>query len=410
MHYSRLLLVIVFIIATSLHATPIFDLKTALDIGLSKAPSLQVQAQDLYSKKANYRLSLSQENPSVQASFLPQGSRSKIDLSFDQNLMRWITSPLENEAIDSQLESDSLLYKNAVAQLKVEVKKAFYAIQAAQALLVIQNDYTQAAQTTFELTKRQFEAGNINELQLKTNEVACQEALTMTHEKELSLQIAEWHLQETMGLAPTHTINLVTGTLSETLPQIPSFDELDRLIETQRPDLAALYAQIRAEKAHSLTQEWQNKLGNLKAGIQFEQEVDGTQSLGPKIEFSLPFLNQGQAAFEAHGAVIAYLNSLLITQKHHAQYAIRKCVSQLQYESIEIIRTKTHLIPLHQRINELTQKQYNYMLMGVFSLIQAKQEELKAQETYVQHLASFWNAWAELEGQVGSIPTKGTPQ
>ena len=51
---------------------------------------------------------------------------------------------------------------------------------------------------------------------------------------------------------------------------------------------------------------------------------------------------------------------------------------------------------------DLTLQQYNYMLVGVFTLLQAKQSEIHMHDTYIKARQGYWTARAELEKAVGT--------
>jgi cobalt-zinc-cadmium efflux system outer membrane protein len=59
------------------------------------------------------------------------------------------------------------------------------------------------------------------------------------------------------------------------------------------------------------------------------------------------------------------------------------------------------VLPLREEIVDLTQREYNYMLVGVFDLLSARQEEFKAQEAYIQAIQDYWTTYAALERAVG---------
>ncbi|MGE4169121.1 MAG: TolC family protein [Candidatus Margulisiibacteriota bacterium] len=385
--------------------------ETVLKLSFIQSPDLKAGFQELWARKSAYLGNVSIENPVLGASVLPQSQGSKIDISLEQDLLKLLIVPMQSRAADTQFEADKLAFSETLLEQCEKAKKALVGYQAIQDIWNIQLDFTEAAKATFELTQKQFVAGNISELQLKTNEAEYQDALAAQHKTDLMVQESKLQLQDIMGLDPGQTEWTVTGSLSEALPQIPSPDEVDKLIETQRPDLASLRARLDSEKNRLDALEWQNKLGSLKAGIQYEQEFDGTKSIGPKIEFGIPLFNQGQWASKEHKAVTAQLFALLEAHQRRAQYSSRKIIAQLHYHLLEIDRSKKVLIPTHQRVTELTQQHYNYMLVGVYTLIQAKQDELKARQEYVHHLEEFWMAWAELEKEVGGkIPSQGENQ
>ena len=60
------------------------------------------------------------------------------------------------------------------------------------------------------------------------------------------------------------------------------------------------------------------------------------------------------------------------------------------------------VIPLHEEIVAAAQKEYNYMLKGVYFLLEAKQEELVTRRSSTEALRDYWIARTELERSIGS--------
>jgi cobalt-zinc-cadmium efflux system outer membrane protein len=60
------------------------------------------------------------------------------------------------------------------------------------------------------------------------------------------------------------------------------------------------------------------------------------------------------------------------------------------------------LVPLRERIVALSQQQYNAMLLGVYQLLQAKQNEINAYREYIEAVRDYWVARADLERAVGT--------
>ncbi len=68
-------------------------------------------------------------------------------------------------------------------------------------------------------------------------------------------------------------------------------------------------------------------------------------------------------------------------------------------KSVEYYRD--NIIPIYQEKVELAQKEYNFMLRGVYHLIQDKQNEIKARLNYITALKDYWITRSELERAAG---------
>ena len=65
------------------------------------------------------------------------------------------------------------------------------------------------------------------------------------------------------------------------------------------------------------------------------------------------------------------------------------------------------VLPLRERIVELTLKNYNYMLSGAFDLIMAKQQEFEGYQNYLEAVRDYWIIRADMQRSLGgSLPTR----
>ncbi len=60
------------------------------------------------------------------------------------------------------------------------------------------------------------------------------------------------------------------------------------------------------------------------------------------------------------------------------------------------------LVPLRERIVALSQEHYNAMLLGVYQLLQAKQNEINTYREYIEVVRDYFIARADLERAIGT--------
>jgi cobalt-zinc-cadmium efflux system outer membrane protein len=65
------------------------------------------------------------------------------------------------------------------------------------------------------------------------------------------------------------------------------------------------------------------------------------------------------------------------------------------------------IIPARSKIVEEMQKHQNFMLIGLYNLLEAKREEIKAREEYIEALKGYWTSRAELERATGRMLPMG---
>ncbi|MEO2088045.1 MAG: TolC family protein, partial [Gemmataceae bacterium] len=103
---------------------------------------------------------------------------------------------------------------------------------------------------------------------------------------------------------------------------------------------------------------------------------------------------------------------LLEAQDRYAALAIEiRSEVRLAFSRMALARKKVEfykraVLPVQQTVTDQTQVRYNGMILGVFQLLQAKQEQIDAGRDFIQSLAEYWMARAELEKAIGRrLPT-----
>jgi cobalt-zinc-cadmium efflux system outer membrane protein len=59
-------------------------------------------------------------------------------------------------------------------------------------------------------------------------------------------------------------------------------------------------------------------------------------------------------------------------------------------------------VPARETAVRETQKQVNYMLVGVFELLRAKRQQIDAYQSYLEAVRDYWQARADLRRAVGT--------
>src|SRR5690606_26460660 len=81
---------------------------------------------------------------------------------------------------------------------------------------------------------------------------------------------------------------------------------------------------------------------------------------------------------------------------------VRTLAARLGAASQTVAAYQTELLPLHRDLVAETQLHYNGMLVGVYELLNAKQDELEVQRGAVQAQLEYWRTRTELERAVGA--------
>jgi cobalt-zinc-cadmium efflux system outer membrane protein len=143
-------------------------------------------------------------------------------------------------------------------------------------------------------------------------------------------------------------------------------------------------------------------LGDTQIGFEREREPDGSKIQGPTASIEIPIFNQGGARVARAEARYLQARAQLLALQLKTDNAVRLGAERVQVLA-DIVKThREALIPARETIVERSQQEQNYMLIGVFELIQAKTQEYDAYQGYLEAIRDYWLARIDLMRVVGA--------
>ena len=145
-------------------------------------------------------------------------------------------------------------------------------------------------------------------------------------------------------------------------------------------------------------------LGGTQVGYEREREPEANGPLvkGPTLDLELPIFNQGQARVARAQALAAQARARLAQLELVAGNAVRLGVEQVRVLRDIVETHRDALIPQRESVVARSQEQQNYMIIGVFELIQAKRQEYDAYQSYLEAIRDYWLARTDLMRAVGA--------
>jgi cobalt-zinc-cadmium efflux system outer membrane protein len=199
--------------------------------------------------------------------------------------------------------------------------------------------------------------------------------------------------------------------IADRLPELPGADpdghELERRALADRLDLAA--ARQRAQSSAQvlgLSQRWRY-LGSVEAGVDAERESDEELLIGPSVSLELPLFDRHQAQIARHAALMRQAQAEVAALEQGVRSDVREGVQRVRAQREVASRYLRQVIPAHERIVEIGQRYQNYMLIGVFELLAARQAEYDVYQGYLEAVRDYWLARVELQQAVGGRPLDG---
>jgi len=383
----------------------------AVTVSLLNNPALQGHYEKLGVAQADLVEAGMLANPSLGAVLkLPTAGGAPVvegGLGFD--FLGLLTLAARERVASEQFEAVKLATASTVVGHIAEVKKAYYQVQAAQQLYEVDLAIAQAAQGAYDSAVAFREAGNINELQLAREQSRYEEARLQLVDSRAEVAGARESLNVLLGLWGTST----AWTIEETLRGIPadelSLDDLESRAIGQRFDLQAAKRRS-AMLAHALKMagDW-GWLHGFDVGAEFEGEPDGRFAVGPQVDVELPIFNQGQAERARLRSQLraSYREATALAVQIRAD--IRRLRATLLRHRRKSIHYREVVIPLRERIVALAHQHQNFMLVGVFELLEEIKHEHQTYRAYIDEVLAYWMTRAELARVVGGKLSTAKP-
>lgn len=330
-----------------------------------------------------------------------RSAQNNVEFSLSQDFIDVLLMPFKRRVATAQYNAVKLEITDKVLEFIFTVKKAYYAAQAAEETLVMRKTALEAAEAAIELSERQLKAGNIKDLELSIERAAYEEAKLAYERSRAKAMLAREPLNRLMGVGGNDAAVWKIAQPFSDLPDAdPKLEDLEQLALSQRLDLAALREQSKALK-RGLTATRLGIIPEAELGFNTEKEIDGGRVTGPTWNVEVPVWDQQLAQ---GSKVKAQWRQSKFREKAYetkVQSEVREAVTHLKAARISVESYRDKILPEREKIVGLFLKEYNYMLAGVYQLLNAKQKEVHARREYIESLKDYWTALAELERAVG---------
>ncbi len=378
--------------------------EAAVQIALLNNPNLQAIYEELGITQADVVEAGLLENPVVfgQARW-PNKSEAATNYEFGitQNFLNILMLPARKKLSAIRFEQVKLHVADEVIRLVAEVRKSYFYSLGAKQIWDLRGQIVLASESSFELAQRLFAAGNIGNLDLAKENARYEQARLEQANSEVALFDAREHLTRLMGLWGPQT----HWDLPEQLPDIPAdempLEQLESLAIENRLDLAAEKKEMEAlAQALGITLDWR-WVGQIEIGVSTERDTDRTWITGPSLAIELPIFNQRQADIARLEAQLRRSQKRLTAQAIDIRSEVRSLRNRLILQRNVIDHYRQTVLPLKEKIVNLTLQEYNYMLAGAFDLLAAKQQEFAAHQKYLEAIRDYWIIRSDMQRALG---------
>lgn len=381
----------------------------AVQIALLNNRGLQAEYEELGVAQADLVEAGLLENPVFAASArFPNGppSSANVELEVTQNFLNLLTRRARKDLATLELEEAQLRVAAAVIDLAADVREAYATLQGSQQAVAALAVIARTAGSAYELARRQHAAGNLNDLDLASQQGVYEEARIDLARAEAEVFADRERLNRLLGLWGDDTGWTIAAALPELPAAEPDLERLESLALERRLDLAAERLEVeKLARALEIAVKWR-WVALAEVGVSRERDSDGHTVTGPAVAIQLPIFDQGQARIARHQSLLRASQQRLAQRALEIRSEVRAARHRLAASRGVAEHYRDVLIPVRRRIVAETQLHYNYMLLGVYRLLEARRDEAAAYREYLEAVRDYWLARIGLERAVnGPLPS-----
>lgn len=382
----------------------------AVQFGIANNPQIQGLVHELGYSAADVYDAGRIRNPVLSASMLESSESGGVDmLTIGVAASIGDVLTLSSRSEGAQVEFDATKHRIAseLIDFGAQVESAYYDYIASQKIKTLRQQSLEAATLSLTLLERFYLAGNLapKEIAIERSK-ASQHQLNTLHAEAETFE-ARVRLASLLGLSVG-----ASWEVDDALP-LPSSDDLgisDLLsLANERLDFTAAKTRANDLARQLKVLNWSRFTEDLSIGLERERESNGDVSRGPTLEWELPLFNRKRSDLLRVETQLLIEREAIKTLANSIEADVRLAHAKMNNWRRQIAIYETRLVPAKSSVTERAQKEQNFMLIGVFELIEAKLAEYETYEGYVDAVRNYWLARSELARALGSsLPAEGT--
>ena len=330
------------------------------------------------------------------------GARREVETGIAFDLIQLLIRPERNALSIQEYERATLRAAHELVDLATRVEAGWFEYVGARQVAEMRAIIAEAADISSELADRFYQAGNISELQLQRERAAATQARLNAGRAELKARREQLALTRLMGLSVDQHDWQAAERLPATIEINESGDELLSAARANRLDLKNLETQVSSlEQALELSRRWRF-LGDVEVGVVRQRGADGERLIGPTLDLRLPIFDQGQASVLRHQSRLERAQAQLRAQQLDVEYEVMQALAVVEASRAIALEYRDALIPQREAIVMRSQEFYDYMFIGAFELLVARQHEYDAYQGYIEAVRDYWLARVELARAAGT--------
>jgi cobalt-zinc-cadmium efflux system outer membrane protein len=377
-------------------------------VAMTNNPRLQATLAELGIARADLLQASVVRNPLFEAEIrFPRDPFRPFELRLAQTLVDLIQLPRRRALGRAAFDAAKLHVTSEVVRFAADVRAQHSDLLAASQRVALSRLNLEAAKAAAELAQRQHDTQNITDLDLESEQAEYEQAKLDVAREEQTLLIARETLLRAMGLRDTSIDWRLPQSFSPLPPSEQDQQQLEQLAASRRLDIEIARREVEIAR-QQVPMARLAALGDITVDGHLQRDASGAKTFGPGIEVPIPIFNTGAPArsrAEAEYLRASHTLNALLAESSSQLRAARATVAAARAR-VEYYRDV--IVPRRQRIVELTKLEHNAMLVGVFQLLQAKQNEAKAQRDFIDAQRDYSSARNDLDRALNGVATETT--
>jgi outer membrane protein, heavy metal efflux system len=371
----------------------------AVAVAMTGNPRLQVALAELGIARADLIEASTIANPVLEFELRVPGEPYRpYELRLAQSLVDLLTLPRRRAAGRAAFDAAQLGVTATVLRFGTDVRAAYFNVLAATQHVTLSRTSLEAARAAAEVALKQHAVENITDLDLENEQARYEQAKLDFARAERELTLARETLTRALGTSEWR--------VPETFPALsdPELDpqQLEQQAAQQRLDVAIARRELEiAQRRIPLAR--LAVLGDAEVDVHYEREPSGERTVGPGIVVPIPIFDTGRATRTRAEAEFLRAKNTLEALLRESSSRLRTVHATLAEARARVEYYRDVVVPRRARIVELTKLEHNAMLVGVFQLLEAKQNEMQARRDFIDAQRDYWSARTELDRAVQGI-------
>ncbi|MHC4617795.1 MAG: TolC family protein [Planctomycetota bacterium] len=331
------------------------------------------------------------------------GAETTILLSQSIELGNKRTRRTELAALEKQLTGWD--YEGKRLDVFTEVSKAFVEVLAEQERVELAEDVVRLSREVLSTVRQRVEAGKDSPVEQTKGQVALANAEIELEKTKSNLESARKRLSATWA-GRSAVFEKAAGELDSTVP-VPSFDELADLIG-RNPDIARWAVEMDQRRA-AVELARANAIQDVKVGggmQRFNKTGDNAFVFGVAIPIPLFDRNQGNILEAGHKLAKAKAESQAVETRIHAGLAQEYAKLSSAFQEATDLRDK--VLEGAQSAFDAASEGYRAGKLGFLDVLDAQRTLFEAKAKYIDALAAYHGAKADVERLLGQPIESGT--